>query len=64
LIVPVLAFGAEYGVGEALVDTMRLVAGNVQGGTIKDCGHFLPEECPQTLADEINRFMASPTADT
>jgi pimeloyl-ACP methyl ester carboxylesterase len=64
LIVPVLAFGAEYGVGEALIDTMRLVAGNVQGGIIKDCGHYLPEECPQTLADEINRFMASPTAET
>ncbi len=62
LSMPVLAFGAEFGVGQALVETMRLVAANVQGGTIEDSGHYLPEECPQTLADEINRFMVGPTA--
>jgi pimeloyl-ACP methyl ester carboxylesterase len=36
---------------------MSLVASDVRGGTIKDCGHYLPEECPQTVADQIIRFI-------
>lgn len=63
LTMPVLAFGAETGVGEGLVATMRLVAADVRGGTIKDCGHYMPEECPRTLVEEITRFMGSPAAD-
>lgn len=58
LTIPVLALGAESGVGDALLQTMRLVASDVQGGTIKDVGHYLPEECPRTLVEEISRFYS------
>ena len=60
LSLPVLAFGAETGVGDALFHTMSLVAGDVRGGIITDCGHYLPEECPNTVAREICHFMAVP----
>ena len=55
---PVLALGAETGVGEALLDTMRLVATNVQGGKVGDCGHYMPEERPGTVAGALIEFFA------
>lgn len=46
LSMPVLAFGAETGVGVALTDTMHLVATDACGGVFEGCGHYLPEEAP------------------
>lgn len=57
---PVLAFGADGGVGEMLANTMRQVAEDVRGGVIADCGHYMPEEAPARIAEEILRFMAAP----
>lgn len=57
LAIPVLAFGAESGVGVTLLDTMRLVAADVRGGVFADCGHYLPEEAPRAVAEQIIRFM-------
>jgi pimeloyl-ACP methyl ester carboxylesterase len=57
LAIPVLAFGAETGVGGALIDTMRLVASDVRGGVFEDCGHYMPEEAPRAVADQIIRFL-------
>ena len=54
---PVLAFGAETGVGAALIDTMRFVAADVRGGVFEDCGHYMPEEAPRAVADQIIRFL-------
>jgi pimeloyl-ACP methyl ester carboxylesterase len=53
----VLAFGAETGVGTALIDTMRLVASDVRGGVFQSCGHYMPEEAPRAVAEQIIRFM-------
>jgi pimeloyl-ACP methyl ester carboxylesterase len=43
---PVLALGAEGGVGGALLKTLQPLGDNVRGGVLADCGHFLPDECP------------------
>lgn len=59
LAMPVLALGAETGVGDALVSTMRLAATDVRGGVIRDCGHYMPEERPHTVADALIRFLAA-----
>ena len=58
LLVPILAFGADKGVGSRLVETMRLVATDVRGGVFESCGHYLPEEAPRSVAEQIIRFMA------
>ena len=58
LSIPVLALGAETGVGDMLVNTMRLVATDVRGGTVGDCGHYMPEERPGTVAAELIRFLS------
>ena len=62
LSIPVLALGAEKGVGDMLLDTMRLVATDVRGGTVRACGHYMPEERPGTLAAELLRFLSSGAA--
>jgi pimeloyl-ACP methyl ester carboxylesterase len=57
LAIPVLAFGAETGVGATLIDTMRLVATDVRGGVFAGCGHYMPEEAPRAVAEQVIRFM-------
>lgn len=57
LTIPVLAFGAEAGVGTALIDTMRLVASDVRGGVFNGCGHYMPEEAPCAIAQQVLMFM-------
>ena len=57
LAMPVLAFGAESGVGASVLDTMRLVAADVRGGVFAGCGHYMPEEASRAVAEQIIRFM-------
>jgi pimeloyl-ACP methyl ester carboxylesterase len=57
LAIPVLALGAESGVGAVLLETMRLVAADVRGGVFADCGHYMPEEAPRAVADQIIAFI-------
>ena len=59
---PVLAFGAETGVGTVLVDTMRQVADDVRGGVFGNCGHYMPEEAPLAVLDQLRRFHATADA--
>jgi pimeloyl-ACP methyl ester carboxylesterase len=40
-----------------VVETMRLVAIDVRGGVFEGCGHYIPEEAPRALADQIIKFM-------
>ena len=57
LAMPVLAFGADSGVGAMVLDTMRLAAADVRGGVFADCGHYMAEEAPRAVAEQIIRFM-------
>ena len=56
---PVLAYGAETGVGAALIETMRLVANDVRGGVFEGCGHYMPEEAPRAVAEQVIKFMGA-----
>ncbi len=63
LTMPVLALGGARtearGRAEEPLESLRLIADNVQGGAIPDCGHFIPEEQPAWLAQELLRFFAA-----
>ena len=59
LAMPVLAYGAETGVGAALIETMRLVANDVRGGVFEGCGHYMPEEAPRAVAEQVIKFMGA-----
>jgi hypothetical protein len=53
----VLAFGAGACIGSTLIDTMRLVATDVRGGIFERCGHYMLEEAPPAVAQEIIKFV-------
>ena len=55
---PILAIGAENGVGDGLLNTMQAVANDVRGGTVAGCGHYIIEECPQAMVEQVGRFLA------
>ena len=57
---PVLALWGATGLTGKLpvVDIWREYAIDVDGEAVKECGHFLPEEQPATVADRLLRFLA------
>jgi pimeloyl-ACP methyl ester carboxylesterase len=58
LAMPVLAIGGVLGAGEATIETMKLVADDVQGEIIEQCGHYTPEECPEPFLRVLKPFLA------
>jgi pimeloyl-ACP methyl ester carboxylesterase len=38
---------------------MHLVATDVRGGVFAGCGHYMPEEAPRTVAEQVIRFMGA-----
>jgi pimeloyl-ACP methyl ester carboxylesterase len=56
--VPVVALGGEKGLGGKVGETVKVVAQHVEDYLIPNCGHFMPEECP----DEIISHIAAMTA--
>jgi pimeloyl-ACP methyl ester carboxylesterase len=59
LTLPVLAIGGEHGLGEFTAVNLRNAAENVKSAIIKDCGHFVYDEQPEALANEILTFLAN-----
>ena len=51
--VPVVALGGAKGLGELVLPMVKMVAQNVEGGVIPDCGHFVPEERPGEIVRHI-----------
>ena len=58
LIMPVLAIGADQGSIADMAGPLREFASEVRGLTMPHCGHFIPEEQPTALANELRRFFA------
>ena len=60
---PVLALGGARaearGRGEEPLESLRLIADDVRGGSLPDCGHFVPEEQPVLLAERLREFWAA-----
>ncbi|ALE88069.1 alpha/beta fold hydrolase [Pseudomonas versuta] len=55
--IPVLALGADRGVGDHIVKALQALATNVQGDVILDAGHYLPEEAANRIADLLVDFL-------
>lgn len=57
LTMPVLALGGDHGVRDIPQAMLRPVTSDFQGGVLKDCGHFAPEECPQEMLERLVPFL-------
>jgi pimeloyl-ACP methyl ester carboxylesterase len=60
---PVLAVSADYGSIPDMAGPLKACAARVEGTVIADCGHFVPEEQPEELANRLMAFFgkAAPT---
>jgi pimeloyl-ACP methyl ester carboxylesterase len=59
--VPVVAIGGEKAQGAQVHAWVSMVAENVTGIVVPDCGHFVPEECPDEIARQIQTLTAKAT---
>ena len=57
---PVLAYGAEFSLGASMLEGVKKVADNVQGGIVPNCGHYVPEEAHEFISEELAKFFAIP----
>jgi pimeloyl-ACP methyl ester carboxylesterase len=57
LSIPVLALGAEYAARDRPLATMRAVGSDVRGGVLPGCGHYVPEESPEALLEQLIPFL-------
>ncbi|MFD0557877.1 pimeloyl-ACP methyl ester carboxylesterase [Stackebrandtia endophytica] len=57
--VPVLALGGDssWGRGDEPLESLSHFATDVTGGSVKDCGHWIPEERPAELATALTEFF-------
>jgi pimeloyl-ACP methyl ester carboxylesterase len=55
---PVLAMGGAESSGLMVADTMKLVADEVVGLVIPNCGHWLAEQAPEPLTASLATFLA------
>lgn len=58
LTIPVLALGGDHRWGPKIVSMLEEFAGNVSGGSIPECGHWMAEERPDETADALLKFFA------
>ena len=56
---PVLCYGGALGRGRGAlaIESWRRVAEDVRGGVIDDCGHWIPEERPQWVVEQLLSFF-------
>lgn len=61
---PVLALGGErsFGRGMECLESLQRVADHVRGGSLANCGHWLAEEQPTLLSDELMSFFGEDAA--
>lgn len=57
LTMPILALGAEKSFGTVQADVMREVGSNVEGGIIKNSGHWIMEEQPAQTVKAVQEFL-------
>lgn len=59
LTIPVLALGGEHSYGSQIVSMLQEFALDVTGGSISACGHWMPEERPTELTEQLLRFLSA-----
>ena len=55
---PILALGGDVGMSPNIFEAMKPLGENVQGGVVANCGHYMPEEQPEVIAERMLAFFA------
>jgi pimeloyl-ACP methyl ester carboxylesterase len=58
LTIPVLALGAEQLYGPQIVSMLQEFAPDVTGGSVAGCGHWIPEERPTEVTEQLLCFLS------
>jgi pimeloyl-ACP methyl ester carboxylesterase len=58
---PVLVLGGEYSFGSAALDSMKSLATDVRGGIVPLSGHWIAEERPDFLTEQLFKFFGNST---
>ena len=60
LAMPVLCFAGSLGRGRgmAAIESWRRVANDVRGGIAEGCGHWIPEERPEWVLEQLLAFFS------
>lgn len=57
LTMPVLALGGKYSFGKQTMRSLTALAEDLRGGEIDQCGHWIAEEQPAYLTEQLLRFF-------
>ena len=60
--IPVLALGGQQSLGTMALEAMKDLAGDVRGGEIERCGHWIAEEQPEYLTQQLLHFFGEEDA--
>ena len=58
LTIPVASYGSAMVMAAYSGNAAKLVAEKVDAGIVEDCGHWVPEEKPEFVADLIRKTVA------
>jgi pimeloyl-ACP methyl ester carboxylesterase len=56
LTVPMLAWAGETSFGDHCINCAKAIANNGEGGVIEQCGHWVFEEKPEFIVDQLRQF--------
>jgi pimeloyl-ACP methyl ester carboxylesterase len=59
---PIVAIGGEKGLGERVGHSVSMVAANFESIVLPGCGHFVPEEYPEAVLQQLDRLNHSKEA--
>jgi pimeloyl-ACP methyl ester carboxylesterase len=57
LAIPILALGGEYGTADVAKTSLKSYADNLRGSVLPECGHYVPEECPSLVLEQLVPFL-------
>jgi pimeloyl-ACP methyl ester carboxylesterase len=56
---PTVTIGGEKGLGERVGQFVSMVVADVHRVVLPGCGHFVPEECPEAVLEQLDRLTVS-----
>jgi len=54
---PLWAFGGEHATADKFMKSLQQSDARVDGGIIKNCGHYIPEEAPEEISQLVRQCM-------